>query len=96
MERSRCKKVKIINKLTKFLIKVNCSAIFKTNPTDRGMCCTFNALAAEKIYQESKFSEAVAKLQKQNVLDSFEYPVTQPDGFENGSEPSPEIGQSIG
>ena len=31
--------------------KVNCSAIFKTNPTDRGMCCTFNALAAEEIYR---------------------------------------------
>ena len=72
---------------------MNCSAIFKTNPTDRGMCCTFNALAAEKIYQESKFSEAVAKLQKQNVLDSFEHPVKLPDGFDTGSEPSPEIGQ---
>ena len=57
------------------------------------MCCTFNALAAEKIYQESKFSEAVAKLQKQNVLDSFEHPIKLPDGFETGSEPSPEIGQ---
>ena len=57
------------------------------------MCCTFNALAAEKIYQESKFSEAVAKLQKQNVLDSFEHPINLPDGFETGSEPSPEIGQ---
>ena len=31
--------------------QVNCSAIFKTNPTDRGMCCTFNALAAEEIYR---------------------------------------------
>ena len=36
------------------------------------MCCTFNALAAEKIYRESKFSQNVAALQKQNVLDSFE------------------------
>ena len=35
----------------KSIIKVNCSAIFKTNPTDRGMCCTFNALAAEEIYR---------------------------------------------
>ena len=53
-------------------MQVNCSVIFKTNPTDRGMCCTFNALAAEKIYRESKFSESVSELQKQNVLDSFE------------------------
>ena len=31
---------------------MNCTAIFKTNPTDRGMCCTFNALAAEEIYRQ--------------------------------------------
>ena len=31
--------------------QVSCTAIFKTNPTDRGMCCTFNALAAEEIYR---------------------------------------------
>ena len=54
--------------------------IFKTNPTDRGMCCTFNALAAEKIYRETKFSTSVASLQKQNVLDSFEYPSPLPPG----------------
>ena len=35
-------------------VDVNCSLIFKTNPTDRGMCCTFNALAAEKIYRDSQ------------------------------------------
>ena len=57
------------------------------------MCCTFNALAAEKIYQESKFSEAVAQLQKDNVKDSFEHPIKLPEGFETGEEPSPEIGQ---
>ena len=60
------------NKREECYFQVNCSVIFKTNPTDRGMCCTFNALAAEKIYRESKFSESVSELQKQNVLDSFE------------------------
>ena len=60
-------------------MQVNCSVIFKTNPTDRGMCCTFNALAAEKIYRESKFSESVSELQKQNVLDSFERKYSQVD-----------------
>ena len=66
--------------------------VFMTNPTDRGMCCTFNALAAEKIYRESKFSASVASLQKQNVLDSFEYPSPLPPGFDTGEEPSPETG----
>ena len=36
-------------------VDVNCSLIFMTNPTDRGMCCTFKALAAEKIYRDSQF-----------------------------------------
>jgi hypothetical protein len=72
---------------------VNCSAIFKTNPTDRGMCCTFNALAAEEIYRESKFAESVSSLQKANRADSFEAPVVRPEGWgRQGQEPMPEIG----
>ena len=74
-------------------VDVNCSLIFMTNPTDRGMCSTFNALAAEKIYRESQFSRSVAHLQKQNVFDSFEYPSSMPPGFETGDEPSPETGE---
>ena len=67
-------------------MQVNCSVIFKTNPTDRGMCCTFNALAAEKIYRESKFSESVSELQKQNVLDSFERKYLQVDIMDQKSK----------
>ena len=73
-------------------MQVNCSMIFMTNPTDRGMCCTFNALAAEKIYRESQFSRSVNSLQRQNVFDSFEYPSSLPTGFDSGEEPSPETG----
>ena len=73
-------------------VDVNCSQVFKTNPTDRGMCCTFNALEAEKIYRDSQFTRSVNSLQKQNVLDSFEYPSSLPPGFETGEEPSPETG----
>ena len=76
-------------------VDVNCSLIFMTNPTDRGMCCTFNALAAEKIYRDSQFSRSVAHLQKQNVFDSFEYPSSMPPGFETGDEPSPETGETF-
>ena len=56
------------------------------------MCCTFNALAAEEIYRESKFSKIVTKLQKKNVLGSFDAPDASPFGFENKNEPFPEIG----
>ena len=72
--------------------QVMCSRVFKTNPTDRGMCCTFNALAAEEIYRESKFSKIVTKLQKENALGSFDAPHASPFGFENKNEPFPEIG----
>ena len=74
-------------------VDVNCSLIFKTNPTDRGMCCTFNALAAEKIYRDSQFTKSVNSLQKQNPLDSFEHPSSLPPGFDTGDEPSPETGE---
>merc|ERR1719350_2591913 len=78
-------------------LEVNCSAIFKTNPTDRGMCCTFNALAAEEIYRESKFSKSVADLQRENLKDSFEAPAIQPERWgEEGEEPRPEIGKNRG
>ena len=74
---------------------MKCSAVFKTNPTDRGMCCTFNALAAEELYKESKFTKAVSKLQKQNILDSFEAPVDLPEGFQKNDEPFPDIGMFL-
>ena len=74
------------------LCQVKCSAIFKPNPTDRGMCCTFNALAAEKLYRESKFAHSVSQMQKQNSLDSFEASADLPNMFETIGEPSPDIG----
>ena len=32
-----------------------CSAIFKTSPTDRGMCCTFNLRAAEEMFKDKEY-----------------------------------------
>ena len=34
---------------------IPCSAIFKTTPTDRGMCCTFNLQAAEKMFKDEEY-----------------------------------------
>ena len=56
------------------------------------MCCTFNALAAEEIYKESKFTKIVSKLQKKDALGSFDASDPLPYGFENQNEPFPEIG----
>ena len=35
--------------------KIPCSAIFQTSPTDRGMCCTFNLEAAEKMFKDEQY-----------------------------------------
>ena len=43
---------------------ISCPAIFKTLPTDRGMCCTFNMEMAEEIFQKSKYSNVVYERQK--------------------------------
>ena len=40
-----------------------CPEIFKTLPTDRGMCCTFNMKKAEEIFQNLKYSELVESMQ---------------------------------
>ena len=41
-----------------------CQAIFKTLPTDRGMCCSFNMEKAENIFQKSTFSDLVQNMQE--------------------------------
>ena len=40
-----------------------CQAIFKTLPTDRGMCCSFNMEKAEDIFQKSTYSVLVQDMQ---------------------------------
>ena len=47
-------------------IKVPCSAIFKTMPTDRGMCCTFNLEAANILFRKGEFLRNVEKMQKRD------------------------------
>ena len=54
---------------------MSCQAIFTTRPTDRGMCCTFNMRAADKIFKESRYAHALERLQMQDKNLSF--PPTQ-------------------
>ena len=51
---------------------VSCRAVFKTQPTDRGMCCTFNMDAAEKIYKDSTYLKAISKMQTQDLDLAFQ------------------------
>ena len=45
-------------------VEVPCSAIFKTFPTDRGMCCAFNMKAADEIFRGKKYPDLVMSLQR--------------------------------
>ena len=44
--------------------KINCSAIFQTTPSDRGMCCTFNVEAAEKMFKDENYRVIFLSLRK--------------------------------
>ena len=49
----------------------SCAEIFTAQPTDRGMCCTFNQEAADKIYHKSRYTQALKKMQEQDKSLSF-------------------------
>ena len=53
----------IIKKCTWKGKDISCPAIFKTLPTDRGMCCTFNMKKAEEIFRNSTYSKMVQSMQ---------------------------------
>ena len=45
--------------------EISCPSIFEMQPTDRGMCCSFNMEKAERIFQKSKYTEVISKYQKE-------------------------------
>ena len=52
--------------------RLSCSAIFTKQPTDRGMCCSFNKEKADKMFQESRYREQIEKLTDQDKTLSAE------------------------
>ena len=46
---------------------VPCPAIFKTLPTDRGMCCSFNMEKAEELFEKSNYADMVQTMQDQDM-----------------------------
>ena len=57
---------------------MSCAAIFKTRPTDRGMCCSFNMEAAENVLKQSRYTSALNKLQQQEQ--NLSYPSAAKEG----------------
>ncbi len=48
-----------------------CSAIFKTFPTDRGMCCAFNMKKAEEIFKQGSYAKMVNQMQANDKDNAF-------------------------
>ena len=86
--------------------EIPCALIFKTSPTDRGMCCTFNLEPAEEMFKEGLFTDIIQKMQtrdKKNKFATSDVPdvpyADDPeyeDPFEDGKKPVPQAGKSKG
>jgi hypothetical protein len=73
-------------------IEIPCAAIFKTFPTDRGMCCSFNMKAADEIFQEKSYSSFIQNLQDYDKGFSFQN-TSLPDWYTLANEPKSQAGK---
>ena len=71
--------------------RMTCSSIFSMQPTDRGMCCSFNKERAEEMFKNSPYRQQRVNLANQDRRQSVENS-TLPDWF----DPTPEAGRSKG
>ena len=62
---TRMDEMSIIKKCSWKGKEISCPAIFEMQPTDRGMCCSFNMEKAENIFQKSKYTELISQAQKE-------------------------------
>ena len=53
-------------------IKLPCSNIFTASPTDRGMCCSFNVQAAEKMFKSGDYQNMIQKMQERDRSLAFD------------------------
>ena len=53
--------------------EMHCPSIFKTLPTDRGMCCVFNMNKAEEIFQESEYAKLIQARQDEDFKNRYTY-----------------------
>ena len=61
-------------------LPISCAAIFKTLPTDHGMCCIFNMDEAETIFKDSEYTRFVIEQNIRDKNNSFQN-VTPPDWY---------------
>ena len=75
--------------------RLSCNSIFRKQPTEQGMCCSFNMKKAEEMLRYSRYKESVTFRQSEETQMSFE-PDEQPEWYRNQDEPRPEAGLNKG
>ena len=73
-----------------------CSKLFRASPTDRGMCCSFNVDAADKMFKSSEYQKMIIKMQEQDNSMAFDRQETTSDMRTEKEEHRPEAGASKG
>ena len=76
-------------------LPLSCAAIFKTFPTDRGMCCTFNMERAEEMFRDGEYQTMITTNQYHDKGQSKDN-TEQPQSFKDGEEPVPQPGINKG
>ena len=73
-----------------------CSEIFKTFPTDQGMCCTFNMKKAEEMFQKNQYQELITSMQDQDKNLSFDQRNDADQHWKFTEYPTPQAGRNKG
>ena len=76
-------------------VAISCGAIFTPNPTDQGMCCSFNLKAADDIYYDEKYAKIIADLQAADASAAFA-DKDKPNWYVSASEPTSIPGRKKG
>ena len=77
-------------------LRLPCSLIFKTSPTDQGMCCTFNMEAAENMFQRGPYRDMITKMQAKDSQNSFKSDDDHSEWWSSEGEPTSQPGKSKG
>ena len=51
---------------------ISCAAIFKMQPTDQGMCCSFNKEKAEEMFLEGRYQEHLIYMTAQDEIQALD------------------------
>jgi len=76
-------------------VPIECAAIFKTIPTDSGLCCAFNMKLAEDIYRSRSYTNLVKNLQDYERNNTVSDP-SLPNWYTSFGEPNSFAGRKKG